>query len=461
MTTAKTSQVQFINACSLAELKVSTGGYSYQTAIWEAVQAVAKYGLEVEYPSGHKDKLDVAVRRNVMTGIGRTTGEICLEYANEMGCDLMEISAHSGARPSHAEWQGDIVSLSGQDGYLSLSDIGYGTGDGFKGWNCRHDWYPYFEGSKRMYSKEELEKLNAEDVEFPDGSKHTQYEAEQMQRKYERAIRQTRRELCAADETMKTTDKDSELYAKAKTDYDRCTAKVKYYEQEMKSFCNKTGLYVDNSRVRTYGYGKSISQKVVHNDKAMYEKYKYMLGTKATAKDIHEFNYMAFNGKKEYNLFRKVESVNAMYRTDFGSMTPMKIYELDQRALKEKRTNFASNFKDQGNFAAMEYGGEYYYAHSLAIAIQINKRIKGGDTGEFMARTTTQPGAYRDAELVRVFIWFAIIKDLTKLMAVLPIKNIKVIKLTWQQQVIMKMNVILQLLMYQKKQEKKQQQMNL
>ena len=30
------------------------------------------------------------------------------------GCDLVEVTAHAGARPSHAEWQGKIVSLSGQ-----------------------------------------------------------------------------------------------------------------------------------------------------------------------------------------------------------------------------------------------------------------------------------------------------------------------------------------------------------
>ena len=71
-----------------------------------------------------------------MTGIGQTTGQICLANARELGCDLMEITAHAGARRSHSAWQGQVVSLSGRKGYLSLSDIGYGTGDGFKGWNC-------------------------------------------------------------------------------------------------------------------------------------------------------------------------------------------------------------------------------------------------------------------------------------------------------------------------------------
>lgn len=164
LTTAVSSQTSFINACSLAELKATSGAFSPQQAIVDAIKQVAVNGAEVIYPSGHTDKLDVAVRRNVMTGIGQTTGQICLANARELGCDLMEITAHAGARPSHSYWQGQVVSLSGRKGYLSLSDIGYGSGDGFKGWNCRHDWYPYFEGSTRMYDEEKLKQMDTKSI---------------------------------------------------------------------------------------------------------------------------------------------------------------------------------------------------------------------------------------------------------------------------------------------------------
>lgn len=39
--------------------------------------------------------------------------------------------------------------------------------------------FTYFEGSTRMYSEKDLEELDAENIEFPDGSMHTLYEAEQ------------------------------------------------------------------------------------------------------------------------------------------------------------------------------------------------------------------------------------------------------------------------------------------
>lgn len=265
-TTAVTSQSSFINACSLAELKVESGAFSYNQAIVDAVKQVAENGAYVLYPSGHRDRLDVAVRRNVMTGLGQTTGEICLANARELGCDLVEITAHAGARPSHASWQGQIVSLSGRRGYLALSDIGYGTGDGFKGWNCRHDWFPYFEGSTRMYSAKDIEELNAADIKFPDSSMHTLYEAEQYQRACERKIRETKRLLSALDEA-KTNLSDSpateDIIKLINRDFEKNSVKLKRQESELKNFCSKTGLLPDGARSQVYGFGRSTAQKVV------------------------------------------------------------------------------------------------------------------------------------------------------------------------------------------------------
>ena len=40
-----------------------------------------------------------------------------------------------------------------------------------------------------MYSAKDIEELNAKNIEYPDGSMHTLYEAEQQQRAFERKIR--------------------------------------------------------------------------------------------------------------------------------------------------------------------------------------------------------------------------------------------------------------------------------
>ena len=266
LTTAVSSQTSFINACSLAELKATSGAFSPQQAIVDAIKQVAVNGAEVIYPSGHTDKLDVAVRRNVMTGIGQTTGQICLANAHELGCDLMEITAHAGARPSHSYWQGQVVSLSGRKGYLSLSDIGYGSGDGFKGWNCRHDWYPYFEGSTRMYDEEKLKQMDAKNIQYPDGSMHTLYEAEQKQRAYERKIRESKRILAVYDESIKNAD-DEAIKKAYQNIFDKESVKLKKREAELNNFCDKTGLLKRNDRVQKYGFGRSTAQKAVQANK--------------------------------------------------------------------------------------------------------------------------------------------------------------------------------------------------
>lgn len=271
LTTAVSSQTSFINACSLAELKATSGAFSPQQAIVDAIKQVAVNGAEVVYPSGHKDKLDVAVRRNVMTGIGQTTGQICLANAHELGCDLMEITAHAGARPSHSYWQGQVVSLSGRKGYLSLSDIGYGSGDGFKGWNCRHDWYPYFEGSTRMYDEEKLKQMDAKNIEYPDGSMHTLYEAEQKQRAYERKIRESKRILAAYDESIKNAD-DEAIKKAYQNIFNKESVKLKNREAELNNFCDKTGLLKRNDRVQKYGFGRSTAQKAVQANKKVVAK---------------------------------------------------------------------------------------------------------------------------------------------------------------------------------------------
>lgn len=322
-TTAVTSQTSFIDACTFAEMKAESGAFSYEQAIADAIKQIAIPGGYVLYPSGHKDRIDVAVRRNVMTGVGQTTGQICLGYAQDMGCDLMEITAHCGARPSHAQWQGQVVSLSGRKGYLSLSDIGYGTGDGFKGWNCRHDWYPYFEGSPRMYSEKDIEELNAENIKFPDGSMHTYYEAEQYQRAYERAIRETKRILAAQDECIKNTSSES-LKRAVQNDFDKFAVKLKKQEAKLNDFCNKTGLLKDNARVQKYGFGRSTAQRARGSANKHYKTWsnEHNINNIKTLADYYNVKY---NDSERYALLKRY--VNSVDKGMLSPMTGFDLYE--------------------------------------------------------------------------------------------------------------------------------------
>ncbi|MBE6877340.1 MAG: hypothetical protein E7496_11600, partial [Ruminococcus sp.] len=228
----------------------------------------------VVYPSGHRDKLDVAVRRAVLTGVGQATAAVSLKHAEEADCDLMELSAHSGARPDHAEWQGQLVSRTGKnagrtiDGLYvyTLDQIGYGTGRGFKGWNCRHNWYPYYEGfSKPNYTKQQIAALNAKNIPY-NGQMYSEYEISQMQRAAERKIRKLKRRLITAQESIRNAP-DNATRAAAQNYYNRNAVKLKDAEKQLRDFCNQTGQWNDKFRTQVSGFGQSEAQKAVWANK--------------------------------------------------------------------------------------------------------------------------------------------------------------------------------------------------
>lgn len=246
-TTARTASQQFERALDRAYMQVSSGAIDPVTATKNAIKQLAKAGVDaVTYPSGHTDSLEVAVRRAVITGVNQTCGKMQEIRADEMGVDLMELTAHAGARPSHAAWQGQIVSRSGRKGYLSLSDIGYGTGSGFKGWNCSHDWAPYIEGMPRTYSQELLDSYSAKDYEY-NGQKMTEYEALQTQRGIERNLRRWKRENMA----MKA----------AGLDISESAAKIAKWQAAQKDFIRQTGLKRQAEREQVAGWDRHWAGK--------------------------------------------------------------------------------------------------------------------------------------------------------------------------------------------------------
>ncbi len=240
------------DAMDLAWLEVASGAFTPDEAIFKAVSALAEKGIKtVEYKSGRTDQTDTAVRRAILTSINKTAGDLQLDLAKDMGCDLVEVTSHLGARPTHAEWQGQVYSLSGKNTkYKPFSVTGYGTGDGLCGWNCRHSFYPYFEGLSERASV----------PNFTDEENKKEYELSQKQRYYERAIRKTKRELIAQDE-MRTSTSDPALKEKAEKAYQRKAALLKNQEKRLDEFCRQNNLLKDNSRVRTYGFGHSEASK--------------------------------------------------------------------------------------------------------------------------------------------------------------------------------------------------------
>ena len=262
MTTATATQTQFYNAMNMAYMEVSTGVKSYTQSIIDKVKDLSSQGAIITYPSGRNMSLESAVRMNIITGVNQTCGKLQELRADELGWDLMELTAHSGARPSHASWQGKIVSRSGKKGYLSLHDIGYGTATGFKGVNCRHDWYPYYKGSARTYTQKQLDAWENEKVIY-NGQKISKYNATQVQRKMERQIRQDKKELSGLQGIL-TSAKDNKLIEETRTEFGRRSLIYKTHQNELDDFIQQTSLKEDITRLYVGKQDKNISTQVAN-----------------------------------------------------------------------------------------------------------------------------------------------------------------------------------------------------
>ena len=253
-TTANTVSGAFERTLDVAWGKVATGAFDYKTAVKQAVDSLADDMPEITYPSGHTDTLEVAARRCVLTGVNQTCAKLQLERMQQMGARYVQVTAHGGARPSHAEWQGRRFHRGGAVDYLGKhypdfeASTGYGTGAGLCGWNCRHTFFAVFPelGDPPTWTEESLQELNARNIEY-NGKLYTQYEISQMQRARERNVRRWKKRYLAETEAeLDTTDS---------------AVRLKAARQSLSEFAKATGGRVDSARTSVPKFGRSEASK--------------------------------------------------------------------------------------------------------------------------------------------------------------------------------------------------------
>lgn len=176
-----------------AMMDLHSGAFSYNTVLQRTISTLTNSGLRwIDYDSGHRDRVDVAARRAVMTGFRQVQGKINEQAAEQLQTDSYEVTYHVGARPTHQPWQGRVWT------YQELVSVcGLGTGPGLHGWNCYHDYRPFPPGSVRTYTDEQLDQMIEEEntpKEY-NGKQYTTYEALQAQRRMERNMRKTRQDI--------------------------------------------------------------------------------------------------------------------------------------------------------------------------------------------------------------------------------------------------------------------------
>lgn len=234
-TFAEVSQQKFINACDIAYNHVITGSLSYTEAVKEAVNSIASTGLEVIYPSGHKDTIETATLRCVRTGVSQASSQIGLARMDEMDIDRVIISSHLGARPTHQVWQGKVFTKD----QLRSTDEGmpaYGTVTGLCGANCRHNISPYIEGMSNPFEH------------YKSSENLKMYEKEQRQRLLERRIRDTKREVLGLKESM---DKCQDEFTKSELErmYMRKSALLSKQNKAYNDYCEQNGMKKLNDRI--------------------------------------------------------------------------------------------------------------------------------------------------------------------------------------------------------------------
>lgn len=226
------------NAISL----IMGGGFDYNTVLKKAIKQMTNSGIRwINYESGWHNRITVAARRSVMTGLSQMTRGITENTAKRLNTDTFEVSAHAGARPSHAVWQGKVYTKK------QLYEIcGLGTVTGLLGANCYHTYYPFIKGmSKRAYTDEQLKAWRNDTPKMYKGKEYTQYQAQQRMRQMETNMRAQRQTI----NLLKLGGADKETITEERIKY-------RIQMQQYKDIAKFFGLKEQKERIYLDGLGR-------------------------------------------------------------------------------------------------------------------------------------------------------------------------------------------------------------
>lgn len=330
-----------------ALMKVQSG-ISYNVAIREATKQLTDSGVQyIEYASGWHNRVDVAARRAVMTGVTQMSRRYSDQSAELLDTPYREVSAHRGARDkdypnpwsNHKKWQGRVYSIREKDKYPSIYAVcGLEQVDGLCGANCRHTYFPFVEGvTERTYTDEELENLDPPPFEF-EGRKYTMYEATQKQRQIETALRKVKREAIAA----KARGDDEE--------YTSLAVRYKRLNDEYHSFSKAAGLreQLERGNIAEFGVSESKLINKQYNSLAKKSNKMYNTGSENSNVDAYlrdlpirqkirneysrEMNVGQQNkhypGTNEYNMYVQKQQKLGLYGPSVVTVTPDELKEL-------------------------------------------------------------------------------------------------------------------------------------
>ena len=230
-------------------MNIVTGAFDYNTVLRRVVKEMTASGIRtVNYASGYGNRVPVAVRRAVMTGVHQLAAQINEQVAKDLGTDTYEVTWHAGHRPSHW-WGGNVYTKQELISICRLGDV-----DGLCGANCKHSYFAFVEGvSVRTYTPEQLREMEANEqvARSYQGKIYNAYEAQQRQRTLETRMRKQR-----SDIDLLKKGKASQLDIQA--------AQAKYLNtlREYQGFSKKMELPEQMQRVYMDGLGRVLPGRI-------------------------------------------------------------------------------------------------------------------------------------------------------------------------------------------------------
>ncbi len=237
-----------------------SGIIDYQTAIRRSMKQLVDSGIRrLAWDSGYTQRLDTAVKRNILDGIRQVNQQVQNATGEEFGADGIELTAHFNPAPDHASVQGHQFTkeqFERMQSGMSCKDVQGRTYAGFPRaigeLNCKHLAYSIIIGhAKQNFTDAQLKQILADNevgYTFPNGRHLTGYGCLQYQNQLALKVRQAKDGQIAARQM-----KDDEL---AK-EYQR---KVNKYVQQYNAFSKAAGISERKDKLTVSGY-RRISTK--------------------------------------------------------------------------------------------------------------------------------------------------------------------------------------------------------
>lgn len=225
----------YVHTINRTTAQVLTGSMSGHEALVRTVREWAESGVpSIVDKAGRQWTTEAYANMVIRSNVRRVTTEVQMERAQEYGADLIEVSAHAGARPLCEPYQGRVYSLSGNsEKYPAFSTTSYGEPAGLFGINCGHVQYPFFEGiSRQTYSPDDTPEKKAENDRI--------YQESQKQRAIERSIRAAKREV----QVYEALGEEGAIR--------QAKALVRDRQTEMRDFIDDTGRTRQRGREQVY-----------------------------------------------------------------------------------------------------------------------------------------------------------------------------------------------------------------